>query len=137
MNHRLIAAVILSPLVAPLIFSFLIVGVGMFQSSRNFVESVFPIAYVGIPLAYAFLLLVGMPVYLVLKKMHSLSFYAVVLLGGVVPPGLICIAMLAGGASLEEVFYKSFATYFSVGACGFFVSLVFWLIAYGRQWRVS
>lgn len=137
MNRRLIAAVVLSPLAAPLFLSFLIVGVGMFQSGRNFVESVVPIASVGLPLAYAFLLLAGLPVFFALRKMHALSFFVVTGLGGVIPPLFIFIIMLAGGASFNELFYKSLAAYVAVGGCGVCVSLVFWLIAYGRRWRVS
>lgn len=137
MNRRLIAAAILSPIAAPLFLSFLIVGISMFQSGRNFVESVVPIASVGLPLAYAFLFLVGLPVFFVLRKMHALSVLSVTVLGGIIPPCFVFIIILAGGASFNDVFYKSLMAYVAVGGCGFFTSLVFWLIAYGRKWRIS
>ena len=105
----------------------------MFSSARAFEEMVGIAGLylaLGAPIAYAIVLLIGLPIYLVFKHKGLINFWSVTIGGALVAIAPLLIMTANRGFILyTDPEKSSIAFYLAIAACGYAVSLVFWVIA--------
>lgn len=137
MDLRVKISFIASPMSVPIMLPFIVaVFQGWDGSIQRLVEGWAPVLVFVIPVSYLAVLIVGVPGFLLLKNMRALTIFNVCFFASIFPIVFMPLIMLLGGASYESLLSsRNVNGCLFVGLCAFIISLVFWLIAFGRIFR--
>ena len=131
---------VVAPLAAPLIMLLTILVIGedlrgpSYKYGFNDAKEMFGIVgmflVLGAPIAYAITMVVGLPLYFIVKKLNLISFWSITFGSAFVAILPILLMSAPNGFILyEEPEKSSFLFYLAFALCGYVVGLVFWFVS--------
>lgn len=125
-------ALCVAPLVAPLVFTVVVAFPGILQGMSGFLDSLFVVASFGIPIAYVVGGILGLPAFLLARWYRIVNFWSLSFGGAGVAMLPLLLLWLINSAAATQGDTKSLPAFAVLGACGFAVGALFWLVAYYR-----
>jgi len=128
-SKKEILGFIAAPLIAPLSFSFSVsfADIGKYD---NFLEAILIIMLIGTPISYLVTIFIGIPLYLLFKRLNYVGLISLSL------GGLLCVSialLLMIGGSITDIQEKDITFYGPFLISGFFVGMFFSLIINGKR----
>ena len=124
------AALFIAPPLAPVVFTTILVFPGLLQDMSGYFGSVFVVAVFGIPIAYGIALCLGLPLYLLARKLRWVNFWSLSL-GAAIVAALPTLLMLLFRYDSWEA-GKDWRVHGIFVITGFVVGAVFWCVL--RYW---
>ena len=119
-------------LAAPIVFTIVVGFPGILKGMSGFIEVLLVVAVFGIPIAYIVEAIFGLPVFLLARKYQLVNFWSLSFGGAVVAMLPLFVLRLLNSDSTAQTETSSWPAFAVLGACGFAVGLLFWLVAYYR-----